>query len=97
MAGRVSSHEHLEEKKIRSSSRSPARAPKTSNGRAKGTTVQAPKGFASQGVKDNDIFKLPKSDWELLAIITVIGSLVRLFRLSQPTSVVFDEVQYVTQ
>lgn len=91
MAGRT--EPFLDEKRTRSGP-SPARAAK-SNGRvvSKSVAAAAPVGFASQGVKDNDIFSLPKSDWELLGIITLIGSLVRLFRISQPTSVVFDEVQ----
>jgi dolichyl-phosphate-mannose-protein mannosyltransferase len=49
--------------------------------------------YASEGVKDNDIFSLPSSDWQLLGLVTLIGAFVRLFRLSQPSSVVFDEVQ----
>lgn len=44
-------------------------------------------------VKDNDIFSLPSSDYQILAGLTAIGICIRLFRLSQPTSVVFDEVQ----
>jgi dolichyl-phosphate-mannose-protein mannosyltransferase len=78
--------------KSRSKSRSPARTPNP-NGPAK--TAKPSKGFASEGVKDHDIFSLPGSDWQLLALITLVGSFVRLFRIYQPTSVVFDEVQYV--
>jgi dolichyl-phosphate-mannose-protein mannosyltransferase len=52
-------------------------------------------GYQSQGVKDNDIFNLPSSDWQLLGFLTTIASFVRLFRIYQPSSVVFDEVQYV--
>jgi dolichyl-phosphate-mannose-protein mannosyltransferase len=46
-------------------------------------------------VKNNDIFNLPGSDWQLLTALTLIASVVRLFRIAQPSSVVFDEVQYV--
>jgi len=45
------------------------------------------------GVKDNDIFLLPSSDYSIMATLTVIAVVVRLFRIYQPTSVVFDEVQ----
>ena len=53
--------------------------------------------YASEGVKDNDISKLGTSEWSILGALTLIGSFVRLFRIYQPTSVVFDEVQYVSQ
>jgi dolichyl-phosphate-mannose-protein mannosyltransferase len=52
-----------------------------------------PKNYASQGVTDNDIFLLPGSDYQLLGVLTVIAAVVRLFRIYQPSSVVFDEVQ----
>ena len=51
------------------------------------------KGFGSEGVQDNDIFLLPASDYQWMALMTAIGAAVRLFRIYQPTSVVFDEVQ----
>ncbi|RMZ85927.1 hypothetical protein DV736_g6518, partial [Chaetothyriales sp. CBS 134916] len=51
------------------------------------------KGYGSRGVTDNDIFLLPVSDYQWLAALTVLAAAVRLFRLYQPTSVVFDEVQ----
>ena len=53
------------------------------------------KNYRSQGVTDNDIFLLPASDFQLLGLITAIAALVRLFRIYQPSSVVFDEVQWV--
>ena len=53
------------------------------------------KDYRSEGVKDNDIFLLPGSDFQLLGVLTVVAAIVRLFRIYQPTSVVFDEVQYV--
>ena len=52
-----------------------------------------PTDYTSHGVTDNDIFMLPSSDFQLLGFLTVIAALVRLFRIYQPSSVVFDEVQ----
>jgi dolichyl-phosphate-mannose-protein mannosyltransferase len=49
--------------------------------------------FGSDGVTDHDILNLPTSDYKLLAAITLLAGIVRLFRIYQPTSVVFDEVQ----
>lgn len=49
--------------------------------------------YASDGIRDHSIFKLPSSDWQWLGAVTIVGAAVRLFRISQPTSVVFDEVQ----
>lgn len=51
------------------------------------------KDYTSEGVEDNDIFQLPSSDWQALILITFVGAVVRLFRIYQPSSVVFDEVQ----
>ena len=33
------------------------------------------------------------SDYQIMAVLTVLAGVVRLFRIYQPTSVVFDEVQ----
>ncbi len=52
-----------------------------------------PTDYTSHGVTDNDIFLLPGSDFQLLGLLTAIAALVRLFRIYQPSSVVFDEVQ----
>lgn len=49
--------------------------------------------YASDGVTDNDVFLLPFSDYQVMFLVTVVGAIVRLFRIYQPTSVVFDEVQ----
>jgi len=49
--------------------------------------------YGSEGVTDNDIFLLPGSDFQLLGVLMVIAMVIRLFRIYQPTSVVFDEVQ----
>lgn len=50
--------------------------------------------YTSTGVRDNNILHLPSSDWQLLAGITALAFLVRLFRIYQPSSVVFDEVHF---
>jgi len=52
-----------------------------------------PTDYTSHGVTDNDVFLLPGSDFQLLGLLTLIGAVVRLFRIYQPSSVVFDEVQ----
>lgn len=44
-------------------------------------------------VKDNDIMNLPSSDFQIMILLSVIAVCVRLFRIYQPSSVVFDEVQ----
>jgi dolichyl-phosphate-mannose-protein mannosyltransferase len=54
-----------------------------------------PVGFASEGVENYDVSTLKSNDWSICGALTVVALFVRLFRLSQPTSVVFDEVQYV--
>lgn len=71
--------------------RSPSRSPNPKNRKPLAT----PKTYASDGVKNNNIFKLPSSDYKLVVLVTLIAAAVRLFRIYQPTSVVFDEVQYV--
>ena len=53
------------------------------------------KSYASDGVVDNDVFLLPVSDYQIMLGITILSAVVRLFRIYQPSSVVFDEVQYV--
>lgn len=62
------------------------------NGNAR-SAKSIPKDYSSDGVTDNDIFMLPASDFQLLSLLTTIAALVRLFRIYQPSSVVFDEVQ----
>lgn len=64
----------------------------TPNGTADSTKGR-PRDYSSHGVTDNDIFMLPGSDFQLLGLLTTIAALVRLFRIYQPSSVVFDEVQ----
>ncbi|KAI5867678.1 glycosyltransferase family 39 protein [Durotheca rogersii] len=50
--------------------------------------------YTSQGVEDNDVFLLPVSDYQVMLVLTILGAIVRLFRIYQPTSVVFDEVHF---
>jgi dolichyl-phosphate-mannose-protein mannosyltransferase len=50
--------------------------------------------YGSDGVQDNDVFLLPVSDYQVMLGLTILAAIVRLFRIYQPTSVVFDEVQY---
>jgi dolichyl-phosphate-mannose-protein mannosyltransferase len=59
---------------------------------AKASTSRT-KSYASDGVKDNDIFLLPGTDYQVMGALTVLAFGVRLFKISQPSSVVFDEVQ----
>jgi dolichyl-phosphate-mannose-protein mannosyltransferase len=50
--------------------------------------------YTSDGVVDTDVFLLPGSDYQVMIVVTVLAAVVRLFRIYQPSSVVFDEVQY---
>ena len=50
--------------------------------------------YTSSGIKDNNILHLGSTDWEVVSIITLLGLFVRLFRIYQPSSVVFDEVHF---
>ena len=93
MANRLAASLHLAEKPdVRRTGKSPSRSP-ASNARKQ----QKPNavGYASEGVRDNDVFSLPSSDWQLLGLLVVVATAVRLYRIYQPSSVVFDEVQYV--
>lgn len=51
--------------------------------------------YTSEGVEDNDVFLLPVSDYQVMLGVTILGAIIRLYRIYQPDSVVFDEVQYV--
>lgn len=76
----------------RKAGRSPSRSPNPKNRKA--FPAQSAN-YASEGVTDNDIFNLPSNDYKALVVVTLIAAVVRLFRIYQPSSVVFDEVQYV--
>lgn len=86
------SGESLEVRPRSKSRRSPSRSPKPKNRKK---TSQVTSHYGSDGVKENNIFNLPASDYKILAFLTLVAAVVRLFRIYQPSSVVFDEVQYV--
>jgi len=67
-------------------------APPKSKAKAKKNTS-----YKSDGVADNDVFLLPGSDYVVALGVTVLAALVRIFRIYQPSSVVFDEVQCVVR
>ncbi|KAK8103181.1 Dolichyl-phosphate-mannose--protein mannosyltransferase 1 [Apiospora sp. TS-2023a] len=71
--------------------------PKGAYTAAPGAKLQAVKkhdDYTSEGVDDNDVFLLPISDYQVMTVVTILGAIVRLFRIYQPTSVVFDEVHF---
>jgi hypothetical protein len=80
-----------DEKKSSQSGKSPAQTSKPNRQSAADKAKSL--AYTSEGVGDNDIFQFSASDWQLLGVITLLGAVVRLFRIQQPTSVVFDEVQ----
>lgn len=49
--------------------------------------------YTSEGVVDHDVFLLPGTDYQIMIAVTFLAAVVRLFRIYQPSSVVFDEVQ----
>lgn len=67
--------------------------PSSSRGKSPAAKPKKNTSYKSDGVEDNDVFLLPGSDYLVMGGLTVLAALVRLFRISQPTSVVFDEVQ----
>nr|POE48614.1 dolichyl-phosphate-mannose--protein mannosyltransferase 1 [Quercus suber] len=50
--------------------------------------------YTSVGVRDNSLLNLKSSDWQMLGTVTLVAFFVRLFRIYQPSSVVFDEVHF---
>ncbi|KAI1003687.1 Dolichyl-phosphate-mannose--protein mannosyltransferase 1 [Podosphaera aphanis] len=50
--------------------------------------------YTSEGVKDHDVFLLPGSDYQVMLSVTLVATIIRLFRIYQPSSVVFDEVHF---
>lgn len=85
---------------VRSPSAQPAVSPspplRKSKSKKQLAAVRRPNDYSSDGVNDSDIFLLPGSDFQILLGVTFLAAVVRLFRIYQPTSVVFDEVQYVS-
>lgn len=65
----------------------PVAKTKSKSGKKKITSYQ------SEGVEDNDVFLLPVSDYWMVLSVTILATIVRVFKIFQPTSVVFDEVQ----
>ena len=82
MASKIASRAHSEEQRDTQTSKNSAKSARSK-----------PTDYSSHGVTDNDVFMLPASDLQLLGLLTVIAAVVRLFRIYQPSSVVFDEVQ----
>ncbi|KAH8802747.1 Dolichyl-phosphate-mannose-protein mannosyltransferase-domain-containing protein [Xylogone sp. PMI_703] len=82
---------HLNPEK--SPGRAKSRSPSPSS-RKKVAANKKVKDYTSEGVSDHDVFLLPATDYSAMILVTVIGAFVRLFRIYQPSSVVFDEVHF---
>jgi len=91
MASKGSLRSSPDEKTVRRTGKSPVRSPTHKVLSKDG--FKKPKDYTSEGVTDNDLFLLPGSDFQVLGLLTILAAIVRLFRIYQPTSVVFDEVQ----
>lgn len=76
----------------RSAKGAPAKVPRAQSSQR---IVKKPDDYTSEGVEDHDIFLLPGTDYQVMIFVTVLAAIIRLFRIYQPSSVVFDEVQYV--
>jgi dolichyl-phosphate-mannose-protein mannosyltransferase len=50
--------------------------------------------YKSEGVEDNDVFLLPASDYWVVLGLMVVATIVRIYKIYLPTSVVFDEVHF---
>jgi dolichyl-phosphate-mannose-protein mannosyltransferase len=90
MAPKGGARSYLGEKTPSRLGRSPSRSPAPARRKA---VAGKHADYTSEGVTDNDVFLLPGSDYRLMGLITFIAAVVRLFRIYQPSSVVFDEVQ----
>ena len=75
---------------------SPSPQPTARTAKPKSKAPKRNNDYTSDGVEDNDVFLLPISDYQVTILVTIVSALVRLYRIYQPTSVVFDEVQYVS-
>jgi dolichyl-phosphate-mannose-protein mannosyltransferase len=89
MAPKGGSRTRLGEKSPDQSGRSLSRSPAPVRRKAIGKRAD----YTSDGVTDNDVFLLPGSEYQLIGLLTLVAAVVRLFRIYQPSSVVFDEVQ----
>ena len=75
--------------------RSSKPSPEKGSSRPQQRAVKKHDDYTSDGVVDTDVFLLPVSDYQVMLVATFVAAVVRLFRIYQPSSVVFDEVQYV--
>lgn len=50
--------------------------------------------YTSHGVSDHNPLRLAAPQWQLAGLLTLLALFVRLFRIYQPSSVVFDEVHF---
>ncbi|KAL3454012.1 Dolichyl-phosphate-mannose-protein mannosyltransferase-domain-containing protein [Aspergillus insuetus] len=85
------SKDTLDVRPPRTSSRSPSRSPRPKNRKR---VAAVPSSYQSDGVTNNDIFNLPTSNYKAMVLVTIVAAVVRLFRIYQPSSVVFDEVHF---
>lgn len=85
------SKELLEVKPLLKTGRSPSRSPRPKDRKKAAARAS---NYGSEGIVNNDIFSLPTSDYKALAFMTIVAAIVRLFRIYQPSSVVFDEVHF---
>ncbi|KAH8590296.1 Dolichyl-phosphate-mannose-protein mannosyltransferase-domain-containing protein [Bisporella sp. PMI_857] len=69
-------------------------SPKTSRAPSSKPIVKKNNDYTSDGVVDNDVFLLPGSDYQIMGVLTLLAAVIRLFRIYQPSSVVFDEVHF---
>ncbi|KAM3068272.1 Dolichyl-phosphate-mannose--protein mannosyltransferase 1 [Clarireedia jacksonii] len=72
----------------------PAKSVHAESKDSKKSSTKRPNDYTSEGVKDQDVFLLPGSDYQVMIVLTLLGAIVRLFRIYQPSSVVFDEVHF---
>lgn len=70
--------------------RKPSKSPSKSKSKSKSGKNSS---YKSDGVEDNDVFLLPVSDYGIMFALTVLATIVRVYRIYRPSSVVFDEVQ----
>jgi len=80
-------------KAIKSKKQEDSPLSKADSGSEKPETNSGEQTLERRKSKDNDIFLLPSSDYQILGVLTLIGVCIRLFKIYQPSSVVFDEVQ----
>ncbi|OAX84102.1 hypothetical protein ACJ72_01538 [Emergomyces africanus] len=92
MASSKSAKGGLDVKPHKRNGRSPSRSPGPKN--RKKAAASKNLDYRSEGVSDYDVLQLPVSDYKIMMMLTAVAVVVRLFRIYQPTSVVFDEVHF---